>query len=178
MIHSVINIDNVLSLNRRQSRISTYQTWARYPRSMCPRTCPTCRASQTTCPTVQTSGLALPRQDLHTTSLSCPLSLRRAIYLVHTHTLSTILLWFMLFNLWADFSSFQVLSSNLMFHLLHRLLLPLLSPPSPPPPPQELPLLRLLHLLLLLTAPLKSLERQVQVCHHATQNSCTHNTYL
>ena len=169
----MINPDNILSLNRRQSHISTCQTWAKYQRSMCPHTCPTCRASQTTCPTVQTLGLALPRQDQHTTSLSCPLSLRRAIYLVHVHThfplyhcgsccfVCELTFFFFFFT-----SSFQVPSSNLMFHLLHHLLpLPLLSPPSPPPLLQALPLLRLLRLLLLLTAPRKPLERQVQVCH-------------
>lgn len=131
---------------------------------MCHLTCLTFQASQTTSPTAQTSDPASPHQDPHTLSLICPLSLRRAMHMVQTHTIwvNTVFKKLMLtFHLLV----FQPLSSNPWFHLLHHL------PPLLPSLPSLLPFLQD-HLLLLplrlphlpLTAPRGSLRRQTQVC--------------
>ena len=123
--------------DRQRSLISTCQTWVRYLRLMCPPTCLTCQALQTTFPTMQTLAPALPHRGRPTTFQNCPPSPRRAAWMVHTDTHFTTPLFLIhtqthcLWNTYAWWIHVFIQGSQLQPNVLPP------PPPPPPPPPLE-----------------------------------------
>lgn len=131
-MHGLHNPSNFFS-NRRQNRTSTYRTWVRCQRSMCPLTCPTCQVLLMICHTVPIWDRALPPRDPQVSSPSCLPSLTTTQLVQTIVTLSLILSTLRCFIFIHVIVFLPMYSPHVS--ALGSLLEPTAPPPPPPPPP-------------------------------------------